>query len=180
MLTIIVPGVESFDDETQTFINPEDTTLVLEHSLVALSKWESQTEKSFLAPNNKTPEDTLLYIKAMCLTEDVPEDVFNRLSEENVRDVNKYIEAKMTATTFHNLPNKPAGREIITAEIIYHWMIALQVPFECETWHLARLFTLIKVLNAKNAPKKKVNAREAAAQQRALNAQRRQQMGTRG
>jgi hypothetical protein len=178
-IKITVPGVESFDDENQVFVNTEPTVLVLEHSLVSLSKWESIFEKSFLANGPKTSEETLAYIHAMCLDEDVPGELLFRLTEENIKEVNAYIEAKMTATTFRELPGRPS-REIITNEIIRHWMVSFNIPLEYENRHLNQLFTLIKVISEKNKPQKKMSPSDAAAQRRALNAQRRQQYGTSG
>ena len=180
MLTIVVPGVEYFDEQSREFITKGDVTLELEHSLVSLSKWESIYEKPFLGKGDKTTEEVLGYIKLMTLTPDVPDDVWNKLSEGNITEINNYIEAKMSATWFNEPPGAPKSRDVITAELIYYWMVTFQIPFECETWHLNRLFTLIRVCNIKQAKPQKMSRGEIAARNRELNAQRRAQLGTRG
>jgi hypothetical protein len=180
MLTIVVPGVEMFDDITQEFTTEGDVILELEHSLVSLSKWESKYEKPFLGNDDKATEEIIGYIKAMVVTPEVPEEVFQKLSPQHIASINEYIDAKMTATWFSEAPGAPKSREVITAEVIYYWMIAFNIPFECERWHLNRLFTLIRVCSIKQSKPKQMSRAEIAAQNRMLNEQRRRQYGTRG
>lgn len=181
MLTLTIPGVELFNDETQTFSRSVEVVLELEHSLVSLSKWESKWNIPFLGKDPKTSEQIVDYIKLMTLTPNVPDEVYSRLSDSNYEQINEYINASQTATWFRDDPNAPKNREIITTEIIYYWMISLQVPQEYEAWHINRLFTLIKVLNQKNQPKKKqANTQSSMAQRRAINEARQKQYQTAG
>lgn len=178
MLTLIIKLTDDFNELTEEFVG--DTFLLeLEHSLVSLSKWESEFKKPFLS-TDKTSVEILWYIKAMALTKEVPPEVFVKLSEDNVAKINEYVNDKMTATTFNDPPNRGRDRTIITAEIIYHWMITYSIPFECQHWHLNRLLTLVKVCNQKNAPERKMSRAELAQRQRVLNEQRKRELGTRG
>jgi len=178
-IKITVPGEEFWDEKEEIFRTNPGTVLTLEHSLVSLSKWESFFKKPFLGQEKKTPEETFEYIRMMSLDEDVPEVIFHRLSNENVAEINAYIEDKMTATTFREMP-RSGSREIITNEIIRNWMVSFNVPLEYENRHLNQLFTLIKVINEKNKPQKKMSRSELAAHNRSLNERRLKQYGTSG
>lgn len=182
MLVITVNGEELYDERIQEFVSTEDVVLRLEHSLVSLSKWESKFCKPFLGPEKKSREEVLEYIKAMVVGEDIPDEVFSRLGHKNIEKINEYISAENSATTFVETPQQKArGRsEIITAELIYFWMISYTVPMECENWHLNRLFALLKVCNIKNSKEKPMSAHEVAKRNRDINAQRREKLGTSG
>ena len=180
MLRITIPAVEQWDEEKQEFISTKEQMLSLEHSLVSLSKWESKWCKAFLTKQEKTFEETLDYIKFMTLTQNVDPEVYKYLTNGNIDEVNRYIEAPMTATYFLEDKNGKTSREQITAELIYYWMISLNIPFECQKWHLNRLLTLIKVCNIKNTPPKKRSKKEIMSRNAALNAARRKQLNTKG
>lgn len=180
MLTIVVPGEESFDNDKNEFVSGEAITLQLEHSLVSLSKWESIWEKPFLTPEPKTDEQLLSYIKAMTLTPNVPPEVYQRFTNDLVEQVNAYIHSKMTATWFRDKDEQPRSRETITSEVIYYWMIALNIPLDCQEWHLNRLLTLVRICNEKNAPQKPMSKAELAARNRKLNEERKAKLKTTG
>jgi hypothetical protein len=180
MLTITVGATDVYDESADKFSTEGGVELQLEHSLISLSKWESEFEKPFLGKEDKTSEEVLAYIRCMIVTPNPPEDILQRLSKENLEAVNAYIDRKMTATWFSEQPGAPKTREVITSELVYYWMTVFQIPFECESWHLNRLFTLIRICNIKQAKPKKMSRAEIAARNRELNAQRKAQLGTRG
>ena len=180
MLQITIPKSRLWDEENERFISIKEQTLQLEHSLVSLSKWESKWCKSFLSKNDFTDEETIDYIKCMTLTQNVKPEVYYALTQENIDKIQEYIQAPMTATCFSEDKTHRSNREVVTAELIYYWMIALNIPFECQKWHINRLLTLIRVCNIKRQPPKKRSKRELMSRNHALNAARRQQLNTRG
>ncbi len=181
MLRINIPaGEEQWDEVNEIFIYPKGQTLQLEHSLVSLSKWESKWCKPFLSKKEKSFEENLDYVKCMTLTQNVDPEVYSYLTSSNIDVINQYIDAPMTATTFREEKTGKSNREQVTAEIIYYWMIALNIPFECQKWHLNRLLTLIRVCDIKNSPPKKMSRREIFKRNSALNAARKKQLNTRG
>lgn len=181
MLILDIPSCEMFDEETDRFITVKEQTIKLEHSLLSVSKWESKWCKPFLDKNPKTKEETLDYVKCMIITPMKNYDVVSSFTSEQFNKISEYIDSPMTATTVKTFnDNKPPSREIITSELIYYWMVAHGIPFECEKWHINRLLTLIKVCNAKNQPEKKMSRVQTAKMQSALNAQRRAKLKSKG
>lgn len=180
MLTITIPANEIWDEVKEEFSYFNGQTLQLEHSLVSLSKWESKWCKPFLSTENKSTEEVLDYIRCMTITQNVNPKVYDFLTSDNYSDIRAYIDAPMTATTFSKDPSERGGGTIPTSEIIYYWMIAFQIPFECQKWHLNRLLTLIKVCERKNRPPKKMSQYSIMSNNARLNAQRRARLHSRG
>ena len=180
MLQITIPATEQWDEAKEEYVYTKERTLQLEHSLVSLSKWESKWCKPFLSNKNITEEETMDYIRCMTLTQNVPKEVYDYIPDSIVEQITAYINAPMTATYFSGNENKRMNREIVTSELIYYWMVALNIPFECQKWHLNRLLTLIRVCNIKNTPPKKRSKRSIMSRNAALNAARRQQLGSSG
>jgi hypothetical protein len=180
MLKVVIPSVELFNQENQQFFNTKEQELQLEHSLVSLSKWESKWMKPFLTKTDKTIEETIDYVRCMTLTQNVDPIAYKYLTQGVLDQISTYIDAPMTATTFRQEKQAAGAKEVITAEIIYYWMISFNIPFECQKWHLNRLLALINVCNIKNQPKKKLSQKELLARNRALNEERRAKYNTRG
>ena len=179
MLYITIPKVTGWDEKNEEFVDMKEQTLKLEHSLVSLSKWESKWHKSFLSTQDKTTEEILDYIRCMTLTQNVKPEIYNRLTRKNIEEINKYIEDPMTGTYFSETKSS-SKREIVTSELIYYWMISLNIPMECQKWHLNRLLTLIRVCNIKNQPSKKMSRNEIMSRNAALNAARRKKLNSKG
>lgn len=172
MLTINIPGREIYIEKNHEFVNIKPQKIVLEHSLVSISKWESKYKKSFLSNKNKSVEEIVDYVRFMTITQNVDPMAYYALTDSQIKQITDYIEDPYSATTFHN-QQKSGKKEIVTSELIYYWMISLGIPFECKTWHLNRLLTLINICSIKNSPSKKMPMKDNIAQRNQLNAMRR-------
>ena len=179
MLRIII-GEETFNDETKEFSIADPVVLDLEHSLISVSKWESKHQKPFLSSGKKTPDEIYDYLKCMVVTPNADPDALNRCSQENLDAIQQYIDSSESATTFGSMPERRGPAEVITSELIYYWMLTFNVPAQFESWHLNRLFALIRICNVKNSPPKKMSQTERALKNREINEQRKKQFGTRG
>lgn len=180
MLTIMIPKQEkeTYNSKTRTFKTYglyKDVVICLEHSLVSISKWESKWHKPFLNNEKKTNEELVDYIKCMTITQNVDPIAYEFLTKDNFKEINEYIGDSQTATTLTNTKQSGGTRtsQFTTSELIYSWMISLQIPFECQKWHLNRLLTLIRVCNANNSQGDKMSKKDVLNQYRSLNAARR-------
>lgn len=177
---------EYWDEINEEFLTVEVMTLELEHSLVSLSKWESKWHKPFFSKEEKTPEETIDYVKCMTLNEHVDPKIYDMLTPEDVVKINAYIEDSMTATWFNEeeekrkKAGKGSSKEQITSELIYYWMIALNIPQEYQYWHLNRLITLIRVCEIKNEPPKKMSKKDIFSRNAAINAANKKRFNTKG
>lgn len=181
MLTIKIPEIETFDEVENRFYRVKATSLTLEHSLMSISKWESKWHKAFLGRNEKTMEETIDYIRCMTLTQNVDPNVYKYLPANAVQEIIDYIRDPMSATCFGNRNDPRGSNEPVTSELIYYWMVALQIPFDpCQKWHLNRLMRLIRICEIKNSPPKKMSKSAIYARNRSLNNARRAAMHTKG
>lgn len=182
MLQVTIPSRELYDESNNEFITIEEQVLTLEHSLASLSQWESKWCKPFLSKERMTEEESIDYIRCMTLTPNVPQEVYNAIPDSVINEVSEYIAKPMTATWFSesSKKNKKRNNRQITAELIYYWMITLNIPPEYEAWHLNKLFTLIRVCDEENKPAKKKSTSSTLSEYAALNKARRQKLNTRG
>lgn len=187
MLVVKVPAREQLDELNNEFVSTKATTLQLEHSLVSISKWEAKWHKPFFE-EQKTAEQTLDYIRCMTITQNVDPNVYTCLTSENVKMIEEYINDPMTATWFseqkqNGRQKSRPKRQKVTSELIYYWMIALNIPLECQKWHINRLITLIRVCNEENrveSDKIKRPTKSSLANRASLNAARRKKLHSRG
>jgi hypothetical protein len=176
MLELDVVVAEAYDEQLNKFV-PTTSRVHLEHSLASMSKWESVFEKPFLGPEQKSDKETLGYIELMIVGPKPPPEVFLKLVQNHMGEIQDYISKDMTATKISEIQKKNGGRrQVITNELIYSWMVGMQIPFETEHWHLNRLIMLIRVIGAQNAPKRKMTNSE----RQQLNRQRQAQSKRRG
>ena len=180
MLQITINAGECWDETKREFVSTKAQTLQLEHSLVSLSKWESKWRKAFFTKREMSHEEILDYIKCMTITQNVKPETYSCLTSEHIDQIREYIESPMTATYFSPDKSGRTSSETVTSELIYYWMIALNIPFECQKWHLNRLLTLIKVCNVKNQPPKKMSRRDILSRNHAMNAARRKHLNSKG
>ena len=183
MLTLDIAGTELFDESSNRFISQPGFTVTLEHSLVSLSKWESIWKIPFLSQEDLPQEQLLNYIDCMILSPDNVTNLFTRLTQDQMQLITDYISDTQSATTIHETSSGSHRKEVVTSEVIYYWMVALTIPFECQHWHINRLINLIRITNIKNAPESKtpkMSRAELSARNRELNAQRRAKYGTKG
>lgn len=177
MLQIVIPEREYFDYEKEEFVYIKELKLTLEHSLISISKWESKWKKPFLDDRTeKTPEESADYIRCMSIGKEIDPLTLQWVPPEVFDKVNRYIADSMTATWFNDTKKKPGASQVVTSELIYYWMVAYHIPFECDKWHLNRLLTLLKICEIKNAPAKKMKRKDIYARNAALNAARKQKM----
>ena len=181
MLSIEIGGGELYDERSEEFIVVKPTSLKLEHSLVSISKWESRWKKPFLDRfHDKSYEETIDYIRCMTLTQNVDPKVYYCLTPAQIKAINDYINTEQTATTFSDKNGKSYNRQVVTSELIYYWMFGYGIPIDCQKWHRSRLLTLIRIMDIKSQPEKKMSTKDVLARNKALNAARRNKLHTKG
>lgn len=181
MLTVTIPAIELYDEYKNEFIIIDSTQLTLEHSLVSLSEWESKWEKPFLSKTALNEEETIDYIRCMTLNTDVPPEVYLAIPDTVIKQISDYITKPTTATWITETNNKKkSSSKVITAELIYFWMISFHIPVDFQNWHLNKLITLIRVCEAENNPPKNKSKKNILNEYAALNNARRQQLKTKG
>lgn len=177
---IVVEEAHFYNEATEEFIDTPKTTLILEHSLISISKWEAKWHKAYLDENRtKTFEEALDYIKCMCITNNVNDNVFLALTENNIKDITEYLNDPMTATTINSYDDS-SSKDVVTSELIYYWMDCYKINWEAQKWPLNRLIMLIRVHQVKSEKPKKMTPAQIMKRNAELNAKRRAALGSKG
>ena len=108
MLKIHIPEREIWNTKEEIFETCKGYDVILEHSLISISKWEAKWHKAYLGPQEKTKEEVLDYMRCMIVTPNLPDNIINFLTEDNLKEITSYMQNPMTATVFNdNFDNKP-------------------------------------------------------------------------
>lgn len=185
-LTIEIPSAEYFDEQRQEFVtyNNEGNTITLEHSLASISKWEARNKKSFLGKpgmkEEKTEAELLDYIRCMAVDREITDEELASIKTNPavLKEIKRYIDDNHTATWFNERSQGKMDRRTITAEVLYDWMMKLNIWQECQHWHLSRLLALIRVRSSTENPnKRKMKQRDILRDNASLNAARHAKYG---
>lgn len=180
MITIRVPDIELFNGETQEFEVLPGREFRFEHSLKAISLWESKWCKPFLSKlpsHKKTTEELVDYYRCMCLDDGFTDEY---LTYEVQSKLAEYLQTSHTATTFRETPNQGIDLTVHTSEVLYAYMAIAGIPFEADTWNFERLSVLIRAVGELNQPKKKMSNSEILQQNRELNEMRKAKLKSGG
>lgn len=183
MLTINIPEIETVSNENE-IIKRGPWTLQMEHSLISISKWESEVGKPFLDDKSKKSSDELkLYFKCMTIGKIPPDEVYSFIlnNKELIDTIQGYMEHSNTSLVFPTANYSGKTSEPTPSELIYYWLVALQIPFEVEKWHIRKLLAFIRLTNAKQNPdNKKYSRGELIQRQAAINAANRAMFNSKG
>lgn len=161
MINITVPKRTVLNNETEKFTDiPEIVLPPLEHSLMAIAKWEARYQVPFLKniqvlAQPKHVDKFLYYISCMSTKGEIPMETLHCLSEQNILDITAYIGDPHSATLPYGTSSGGSGKPA-TAERIYASMAMYHIPMECQKWHLNNLLMVIDVCRENNEdPSKK-------------------------
>ena len=180
-ILINVPKGEIYDEASNEFFEiPEDVSLLMEHNLIAVSRWEMKYHKPYLTEKPKSKEETTYYLQCMTITKCVDPKIFNCIPNDELLRIKDYISDPMSGTTINQVNTGSANREVLSSELIYYYMFKLGIPKECENWHLNRLTKLLEVFGVKDGDKKKLSRSEQMARNSAINARNKARYHTKG
>lgn len=162
-LTITLDELELWDENISQFITTPKEDVTFKYTLKVLDLWETKYKKRFIDNGKNIEQEEFLDFIVMMADRDI--DV-SRLSEENFKDIIKYIETTPTATELPKNNNSSRGKEyhrkkIFTSEIIYAMMALNHIPFDWENRNLNKLIMLLNCVGSLQEPPKKMTKAEA-------------------
>lgn len=178
MLRLSIDGGDLWDENAERFVEVDPVTLELEHSLRAIDEWESIWHVPFFRKEPMTTEQLYSYVQCMSKT-DINPSVFLFLNDEHLSKLREYIDNPMTATTISRRGGKSNKASVVTSEVIFSNMIALNIPMECQDWHINKLLTLIEVCIIRNQPEDKMSQKETIEYHQSINERRRKELKSR-
>lgn len=177
MLSYLFPSKEVYNEETNEFTTIGGERYFFELSLRGIAEWEAENERPFFA-TKLNAEDAISIVDIMCMDNDYFDE--RLIDAPFLSAVNSYISKKNTATVIHNEDADSKTGSFITSEVIYAMMFELSIPIECENWNINRLMTLIKVMQIRSQPSKKMSRAKVASENQRLNALRRSKLNSKG
>lgn len=158
MLILTLPRARgAFDDATASWAIREEKTVHLEHSLLAMAKWEASTKDCFIS-SELDASRFALYVQCMA-EEEISYDEAYELLMLYGSEIKDYIYEQRVARKYKKA-SKPVNQNgakraptFQPTEEIYAIMFQSGIPMQCETWHYSRLASLISYINKKNKGK---------------------------
>ena len=109
----------------------------------------------------------------MTITQNIDDIVYTYIDNQELTGILEYMNSRQTATVINNTKKNEKNDTFITSELIYYWMVALRIPFECQRWHINRLLTLVNICNIKQDPESnKLDESEVLSRYERMNNQR--------
>lgn len=168
---------EFYDDNNECFITAKGGTYKFENSLRSLAKWESKYHRPFLVNDSKTVDELRYFCWCMCLDDSLDPRL---IGDEELVVLTDYMKERPTATVLRDDPTEKRSSTFVTSETLYAKMAESGVSFECDTWNLIRLSTLLRTISEDSKPKRKMSQREIINQNREINSKRRAQLDSKG
>lgn len=159
-LLITIPATKTYHHEVDRygndaiyFDNLPEITIELCHSLISITKWEEKYRVPFLEHEHFTRDELIYYTKCMCITKNVDDEIFYRLTNQNIDEIWKYMEDVPSALKVKQRNDSGGAKEPWTNETIYYYLAQNGITDfrSVERWHINRVLNLLNFASGKNA-----------------------------
>ena len=176
---------EGWDPVKEQFIPPIEGSIVIEHSLYAIGKWEEKYSRSFFTEGGpSTNEEIVDYIKFMTISTVQDQRIYDCIGSKIIQEVLKYMNENHSGSriTKKDKPKskQPIKERFLSSELIYSWLVGLEIPFEVQYWNFQRMMNLIEICNDNNTPADKMSKKMTAKSYKEINDARLRKHATRG